>query len=384
MIIIPKSNSFQLHKSLNENPDTVFDYRTIKANAEDKDAYAFFFYRGLFYPAPRASMYHYDIARDNGIPEKKTVDLGRIWTDKKIISLWKDLETIKQIKSLASELDDSYGVNILSSNWKFNITIGTAEELEYYNQYFGNNDLQIDSEVLVPFKDLYLVSGKHKQRIDHMISPMKKEKRKVPDGWGSKYKKSLKQRFQQENKHTIKQVINEEVEQLLFEKAMSELPLYPRALKFADYIHRNQIRKYSGEKYINHPLAVSFILNQWGYNTWYQAIALLHDVVEDANNVQATIKLIKKYFGNKILKIVKSLSHDKSKVNYQEYLLNLAQTDKNAFIIKTADMWSNLNDNASVKQILKYSKAIKYLVDNNIKNIPKRLLNLSNKVLSKL
>jgi (p)ppGpp synthase/HD superfamily hydrolase len=162
----------------------------------------------------------------------------------------------------------------------------------------------------------------------------------------------------------------------LFEMSLIELPLYSRALKFADYIHRHQTRKYSGEKYLVHPLAVSFILNQWGYNKWYQSIALLHDTVEDAENIPKTIEFIKKYFGDKILKVIKLLSHDKS-MDYSKYLLQLAKKDKDAFIIKMADMWNNLNDNPSEKQKLKYSFAIKYLLDNNVKNIPTNIINMT-------
>lgn len=161
---------------------------------------------------------------------------------------------------------------------------------------------------------------------------------------------------------------------LLFELAMSELPIYQRALKFADFIHRNQGRKYNpNDKYMVHPIAVSLILDQWGYNENYQAIAILHDTIEDATNVSATINLIKKYFGDKILSIIKLLSHDKSE-SYNKYLLDLAKTNKEAFIVKMADMWNNLHDNPSKKQTLKYANAIKYLADNGIKITPDKIV----------
>jgi len=179
----------------------------------------------------------------------------------------------------------------------------------------------------------------------------------------------------------IKQIILKEVKLQLFELAMLELPVYQRALKFADFIHREQSRKSTGDKYINHPIAVSMILSQWGYNTWYQSVAILHDVIEDAKNVSVASNLIKKYFGNKIYDTIELLSHTPN-IEYNEYLLQLAKKDKSAFIIKMADMWSNLNDNASKKQLLKYSNAIKFLLDNDIKDIPQRLITLSKKILN--
>jgi len=173
----------------------------------------------------------------------------------------------------------------------------------------------------------------------------------------------------------LKLIIKEEVEHFLFEMAMDELPLYPRALKFADYVHRNQPRKSTGDKYINHPVAVSMILSQWGFNTWYQAVSILHDVIEEALNPNIVINLIKKYFGDKILKVVKLLSHDAG-TDYNEYLLNLCKTNKEAAIIKFADIWANLHDNPTSKQKTKYINSIKYLKENGIDFIPKKLLNM--------
>lgn len=157
----------------------------------------------------------------------------------------------------------------------------------------------------------------------------------------------------------------------LYEDSITSLDLYSRALKFASFIHRNQNRKYSNAKYITHPISVSMILSQWGYNNEYQSIGLLHDTIEDASNQSVVEKAIKKYFGNSIYKIIKLLSHDKS-IDYNSYLLKLARANKIAFIIKMADMWSNLHNHPSNKQINKYSNALTYLYENGIK-LPKQM-----------
>ena len=56
-----------------------------------------------------------------------------------------------------------------------------------------------------------------------------------------------------------------------------------RVLQFATQAHAGQKRKYTGDDYIVHPVAVAQIVRDFGGSVDQQAAALLHDVVEDTD-----------------------------------------------------------------------------------------------------
>ena len=62
-----------------------------------------------------------------------------------------------------------------------------------------------------------------------------------------------------------------------------------------------QKRKYTGEDYIVHPVAVACIVGSVGHTPEMLAAALLHDTVEDTN---ATIEEIKSLFGERVSNLV--------------------------------------------------------------------------------
>lgn len=67
------------------------------------------------------------------------------------------------------------------------------------------------------------------------------------------------------------------------------------AIRFATRAHRNQVRKYTGDPYITHPLAVMEIVRTVESHTEDMLIAaVLHDVVEDCD---VTIQDICDQFG---------------------------------------------------------------------------------------
>jgi len=53
------------------------------------------------------------------------------------------------------------------------------------------------------------------------------------------------------------------------------------ALLSAEQAHRGQVRKYSGDPYVLHPIRVAHMVAYAGYDDEAQAAALLHDVPED-------------------------------------------------------------------------------------------------------
>jgi (p)ppGpp synthase/HD superfamily hydrolase len=81
-------------------------------------------------------------------------------------------------------------------------------------------------------------------------------------------------------------------------------PLYAHALEFAVMAHAGQVRKGTSTPYFAHVTGVSALVLEHG-GTEKEAIAgLLHDVVEDSENVEDVAKLIQKASGKKVRNIV--------------------------------------------------------------------------------
>jgi len=72
-------------------------------------------------------------------------------------------------------------------------------------------------------------------------------------------------------------------------------------LEFARIAHGVQARKYTGEPYITHPIAVANIVETVPHTQEMLAAALLHDVVEDTS---VELSEIEEKFGSKIAELV--------------------------------------------------------------------------------
>ena len=79
------------------------------------------------------------------------------------------------------------------------------------------------------------------------------------------------------------------------------MKLIIKAVQFAIKAHEGQTRKYTGEPYVVHPMAVARTLEVNGMDGDTIAAALLHDVVEDTD---VTAKDIMREFGTEISNIV--------------------------------------------------------------------------------
>lgn len=80
-------------------------------------------------------------------------------------------------------------------------------------------------------------------------------------------------------------------------------PLEQKALQFATHHHGaiGQVRKYSGEPYINHPIAVAALVKSVPHTKEMVAAAYLHDTVEDT---AATLDEIREEFGDEVASLV--------------------------------------------------------------------------------
>lgn len=111
---------------------------------------------------------------------------------------------------------------------------------------------------------------------------------------------------------------------------------YDDALKLATKLHKGQLRKYSGDEYITHPIAVA---NRF-HDESHKIVAILHDVIEDTD---FTIECLKEYgFNNEIVKSIDILTK-KENQDYLDYIL-LVKSDKIARRVKIEDLKHNLSD----------------------------------------
>ena len=122
--------------------------------------------------------------------------------------------------------------------------------------------------------------------------------------------------------------------------------LEERALAFASEAHGsiNQRRKYTGEPYIVHPIAVAEIVRSVPHTEAMIAAALLHDVVEDT---PVTIEDIRSAFGEEIAELVgwltdvsKPSDGNRRKRKHLD-LLHTAKAPAAAKTIKLADLIDN-------------------------------------------
>jgi GTP pyrophosphokinase len=124
------------------------------------------------------------------------------------------------------------------------------------------------------------------------------------------------------------------------------------AYDFAAHAHNGQFRK-SGEPYIIHPLAASYLLATMSIDVPIIVATLLHDVPEDTT---VTIEDIEKNFGTDVARMVQGITK-LGKLKYRgvdRYIENLRKMfvamaeDARVMIIKFADRVHNLSTLASL------------------------------------
>jgi len=117
-----------------------------------------------------------------------------------------------------------------------------------------------------------------------------------------------------------------------------------KAIEFATKAHEGQVRKYTGEPYIVHPLEVAEIVKTVEHTEEMLMAAVLHDTVEDTDT---TIEDIEREFGSVVAQLVEELT-DVSKPEdgnraFRKALdrEHLAQASAQGQTIKVADLISN-------------------------------------------
>ncbi len=117
-----------------------------------------------------------------------------------------------------------------------------------------------------------------------------------------------------------------------------------RAIEFATKAHAGQTRKYTGEPYVMHPIAVSIIVANVIDDTEMHCAAILHDTVEDTDT---TIRDISFEFGCRVATMVRELtdiskrSDGNRKVRKEIDRIHLSKASDSSKTIKLADLINN-------------------------------------------
>ncbi|MDQ5942196.1 MAG: diphosphokinase / guanosine-3,5-bis(diphosphate) 3-diphosphatase, partial [Pseudomonadota bacterium] len=135
---------------------------------------------------------------------------------------------------------------------------------------------------------------------------------------------------------------------------LDEVALVRDAYAFAEAAHSGQ-KRYSGEPYITHPLAVAGALAEWRMDAQAVIAALLHDVMEDTAVTKAEIS---RRFGKQVAELVDGLSkldkiefqsHQEAQAeNFRKMLMAMAR-DLRVVLIKLADRLHNLQTMSAVR-----------------------------------
>lgn len=114
------------------------------------------------------------------------------------------------------------------------------------------------------------------------------------------------------------------------------------AAKLASMAHKNQERKYTGEPYIVHPIAVATTVYRYGGSSDMIAAAFLHDVLEDTD---VPYRDIQQWTNQKVANMVNRLTDFGEGKNRKERVANYTRQLSAAWpevqTIKCADIMDN-------------------------------------------
>ena len=119
-----------------------------------------------------------------------------------------------------------------------------------------------------------------------------------------------------------------------------------RAINYAATAHEKQIRKMSGNHYIEHPFGVLEIVRQSTDDVATQQAAVLHDTVEDTT---VTLEDLEREFGEEVALIVRGVTKDETIADWREcneaYLQYLStEAPVKSVTVALADKIHNISD----------------------------------------
>lgn len=123
--------------------------------------------------------------------------------------------------------------------------------------------------------------------------------------------------------------------------------LVQKAYDFAKIAHEGQIRKFTGNPYIEHPVEVAEILSEYSDDPEVIAAGLLHDVVEDTDH---TLDEIRELFGERVATLVENMTdiskpEDGNRVERRAIdREHSSQSSPDGKLIKLCDVFANTRD----------------------------------------
>lgn len=159
---------------------------------------------------------------------------------------------------------------------------------------------------------------------------------------------------------------------------MTKSSLILKAIRFAARMHQGQKRKVSGDEYLVHPMAVSYIVASVKKSTHLDEIIAacwLHDVLEDSS---ADFVDLAKKFTPLVASLTQELTSDPeviAKLGKMEYLKKrFIGYSSYALIIKLADRLHNVSDSPSEKVVWDTFEILEYLEKNRKLTAPQKEL----------
>ena len=131
----------------------------------------------------------------------------------------------------------------------------------------------------------------------------------------------------------------------------TKTPTYADAIKLATKCHEGQTRKYSGDPYITHTIAVASKFT----GEQLKIIAILHDVLEDTD--MTLDKLRELGYPQLTIDALFLLTHNPKRDTYLEYILCVSD-NTHATLVKIQDLKHNLMDLKAGHQRDKYELAL--------------------------
>lgn len=134
------------------------------------------------------------------------------------------------------------------------------------------------------------------------------------------------------------------------------------AYEIAQKAHEGQFRRDKITHYFDHVKDVARIVQMRGGNDEEIATALLHDTLEDTSLTK--FDLLNAGINQSVVDAVIALTHLHEAELYEQAILR-AKANPIARKVKIADNLSNLSDAPTNKQIIKYSKSLQVLMEDD-------------------
>jgi len=233
-----------------ESPDAIhkydgsWGYHKLISKYNDSDAFAFGIIDNKMYIGNPAKSHGVLGDKDEklNIMLKKNIDFdrevfkypGRFWLNKKLISFWIYPKTNSELRKIIRSIENAFydKFNKIIKIWddlNFLIEINNQEKIpigvngeNWGNNYNGDWETYSDkTRELIPIK-MFNKSADYSEeefKKDHILSPSKKKKRYVPDGWGNKFHKDngTEKRLRWKFAHKNETVKNKLIDNNLFD-----------------------------------------------------------------------------------------------------------------------------------------------------------------------